>query len=92
MQHTLKGIVAGALALAGATLATAEAQAMPIQPLSPSVSSQSPIEPVYYYRYGYRRPFFGYRRFYRPYGFRRPFVYGYRPFYRVRPFYGYRRF
>ena len=92
MHSTMKGIIAGTLALAGATFATADAQAMPIQPLSPAAST-APIEQVYYYGYGYRRPFFrgygfrpfyGYRRFY---GFRRPFVYGYR-----RPFFGYRRF
>ncbi len=95
MQNIMKGIIAGTLALAGATFATAEAQAMPIQPLSPAAST-APIEQVYLYGYGYRRPFvrrfgYGFRPFYgyrRPfYGYRRPFVYGYR-----RPFYGYRRF
>ena len=98
MTTTIKGIIVGTLALAGATFATAEAQAMPIQPLSPAVAdgaSGAQVEQVYLYgyrrpffRYGYgfRRPFLGYRRF--GFGFRRPF-YGYR-----RPFYGYgyRRF
>ncbi|RYB03298.1 hypothetical protein [Lichenibacterium ramalinae] len=97
MNITWKGMIVGTLALAGATFATAEADAMPVQPLTAGVSAAQ-VEPVYYYRYGYRRPFlrygygvrrpfYGYRRL-RPYGFRRPF-YGYR-----RPFYGYgyRRF
>ena len=89
---TMKGIIAGTLALVGATFATAEAQAMPIQPLSPAAAT-APIQHVFYSGYCYRRPFFrgyGFRRFYgfRPfYGYRRPFVYGYR-----RPFFGYRRF
>ena len=91
MHNTMKGIIAGTLALAGATFATADVQAMPIQPLSPAAST-APVENVFYYgyrrpfvRFGYGfRPFYGYRRFY---GFRRPFVYGYR-----RPFFGYRRF
>ena len=94
MHMSLKGVVVGTLAIAGATLATAEAQAMPVQPLSPAASA-APLEQVYYYGYGYRRPFirpfvrpfYGYPRF--GYVYRRPFVYGYR-----RPFYGYgyRRF
>ena len=93
MHMSLKGIVVGTLALAGATVATADAQAMPIQPLSPAASATA-LENVYYY--GYRRPFvrpfvrpfYGYRRFGYGYGYRRPF-FGYR-----RPFYGYgyRRF
>ena len=87
MQLSFKGLVAGAVLVAGATLATAEAQAMPVGPLAPAVAAQGHIDQVYYYgyrrpfvrRFVYRRPFVGYRRFgYRPYyGFRRPF-YGYR--------------
>ena len=97
MTSTIKGIIVGTLALAGASLVSVEAEAMPVQPLSPIASSGGQVESVYYYGYGYRRPFvrgygfrrpfYGYRRL-RPYGFRRPF-YGYR-----RPYYGYgyRRF
>ena len=99
MHMSLKGIVAGTLAIAGATFATAEAQAMPIQPLSPAASTAQ-VEQVYYYGYGYRRPlvrrfvrplarpFYGYRRFGYGYGYRRPFLGYHRPFYG----YGYRRF
>ena len=94
MQMSLKAIVVGALALAGATVATAEAQAMPIGPLAPA-ASEAHVDQVYYY--GYRRPFvrrfvvrpygyYGYRRFGYGYGFRRP-LFGYRRF-----GYGYRRF
>ena len=91
MHMSLKGIVVGTLALAGATVVAADAQAMPIQPLSPAAAA-TPLEHVFYYGYGYRRPFvrpfYGYRRFGYGYGYRRPF-FGYR-----RPFYGYgyRRF
>ena len=100
MHMSLKGIVVGALAITGATLAAVpDAQAMPVQPLG-AAALAAPLEHVYYYGYGYRRPFvrrfvrpfYGYRRFGYGYGYRRPFL-GYR-----RPFggygfgYGYRRF
>lgn len=97
MITSMKGIIVGALALTGVSLASADVQAMPIQPLSPAVASDvasgAQLEHVYFYgyrrpflRFGYR-PFFGYRRFGYGYGYRR--FYGYR-----RPFYGfgYRRF
>ena len=97
MTITFKGALVGALALAGVLGSTPGAEALPIQPLAAGAVT-APVEPVYFYRYGYRRPllrygygfrrpFYGYRRL-RPYGLRRPF-YGYR-----RPYYGYgyRRF
>ena len=93
MHMSLKGLVVGTLAVAGATVAVADAQAMPVQPLSQAVSGSS-LEHVYFYRYGYRRPFlrpfYGYRRFGYGYGYgyRRPFFAYRRPFYG----YGYRRF
>ena len=86
-------MVIGALALAGATIASTDGQAMPVQLLGSTASQTSGIEHVWwrrgYYGYGFRR--FGYG--FRPYGWRwrRPFFgYGYgwrRPFYG----YGYRR-
>ncbi len=102
MIKTLKGIIIGALALAGVMTVTAEADAMPVQPLAPVAAASQDIQPVYFYRYGYRRPFvrpfyafrrpfYGYRRF-GPYGygFRRPFYAYRRPYYGYG--YGYRRF
>lgn len=97
MITSMKGFIVGALALTGAIVATADVQAMPIQPLSPAVAadgvSGAQVEPVYFYgyrrpflRFGYR-PFFGYRRFGYGYGYRRFHAYR-RPFYG----YGYRRF
>ncbi len=103
MKITIKGLVAGLMALVGVAMAVPEAQAMPVSPLSPAVASteapNAQVENVYFYgyrrpfyRYGYgiRRPFYGYRRLYRPYGYGFRRFYGYRrPFYRG---YGYRRF
>jgi hypothetical protein len=87
MKITIKGLVAGALALLGVAMAVPEAQAMPVQPLSPVVTAtEAPaaqVEKAYFY--GYRRPFYRYG-----YGFRRPF-YGWRRPYGFRRFYGYRR-
>ncbi len=98
MKITIKGIILGAMALLGVAMAVPDAQAMPVQPMSPAVAAAetgaAKVENVYFYgyrrpfvRYGYgfRRPFYGYRR---PYGFGFRRFYGYRrPFYR----YGYRR-
>ena len=95
MHQSLKAAIAGTLAVAGVVVATADVQAMTIQPLSPAASSTS-IEKVWWrggYGYGWHRPFYGYgwRRPFYGYGWRRPFYgYGYgwhRPFYR----YGWRR-
>ena len=75
MRDGLKGVLIGAMALAGVGFGLREAQALPIRPPN-SASSDTGIERVFLrYGYGYRRPFLGYR-----YGFRRPFVYGYRRF------------
>ncbi len=97
MMRSMKGLVVGAVALAGATVASADVQAMPIQPPASQAGTTdvaNGIEHVWWrggwrrgwgWRggyYGWRRPFVGY------YGWRRPFYgYGWR-----RPFiYGYRR-
>ena len=96
MRRSLNGIVIGALALAGASLASTDGQAMPVQPLGLAASHASDIDHIYWRGYGYRRGFYrggyGWRGGYGfplGYGFR-PYGYGYgwrRPFYR----YGYRR-
>ncbi len=89
MITSMKRIIVGALALAGVFCASAETQAMPIQPLSPAVASEvasgAQVEHVYFY--GYRRPFLRFGYGYRPFFRYRRFGYGYP----VRRFYGYRR-
>ena len=98
MKITIKGFILGAMALLGVAMAVPEAQAMPIQPLSPAVASAetgtAQVEKAYFYG-GYRRPFYRGYGFRRPfYGYRRPYGFGFRPFYGYRrPFYryGYRR-
>ena len=92
MRRSLKGMVIGALALAGATVASTDGQAMPVQPLGSTASQTSGIEHVWWRGgYGWRGGYFrgGYGYGFRPYGFgwRRPF-YGYGYGWR-RPFYGY---
>ncbi len=98
MKRSLKGMIIGALAIAGAASASTAGQAMPVQPQVTTASQASDIEHVYWRGgYGYRRGFFrggyGWRGGYgfRGYGYGfRPFGYGYgwrRPFYG----YGYRR-
>ena len=91
MKRIVKSMVIGALALVGATIASTDGQAMPVQTLGSTAAPASGIEHVWW-----RRPFYGYgfRRFgygFRPYGYGfRPYGYGYgwrRPFYG----YGYRR-
>ena len=94
MKRSMKGMVVGALALAGASLTAANVEAMPVQPLGQTASGANGIEHVWWrggygwrgygWRgrgFGWRRPFVGY------YGWRRPF-YGYGYGWR-RPFYGY---
>ena len=68
MNRTVKGCIAGALALASVAVATAEAQAMPIQSLGEVAHAASGIDQVWCCRYGWRgygwgwrRPFYGYR-------------------------------
>jgi hypothetical protein len=81
----LKGMIVGSLALAGVTVGAADVQAMPIQPLTSTLSASNGLESVWWRGgYGWRGYGFG-PRFYGP-GWRRPFVgaYGWR-----RPFYGY---
>ena len=84
MKRSSKSSVIGALALAGAVLASASAEAMPVQPLGSTLAPPNSSDHVswrggYGWRgYGFRRGFYGYgfrRRFY-GYGFRGPF-YGY---------------
>ena len=98
MKRNVNSMVIGALALAGAMIASTDGQAMPVHPLGSTASHASDIEHVYWRGgYGYRRGFFrggyGWRGGYgfRGYGYGfRPYGYGYgwrRPFYG----YGYRR-
>ena len=70
MNHNLKRAIAGTLALAGVVMAAAEAEALPMQNLAPSVTVGSNVDQAYlvcgpyrcYRRYGWRRPYYGYRR------------------------------
>ena len=99
MKRSLKGMIIGALVMAGAAGVSTSGQAMPVQPQITTASHTSDIEHVYWRGgyYGYRRGFFrggyGWRGGYgfRGYGYGfRPFGYGYgwrRPFYG----FGYRR-
>ena len=72
MNRNLKRAIAGTLALAGMVMATAEAEALPMQNLAPSVTVGSTIDKAYlvcgpfrcYRRYGWRRPYYGWRRRY----------------------------
>ena len=85
MRKGVKGIAAGAIAIAGVAIAGAEAQAMPVASLAPPVAAGSGIEKAYvvcgpyrcWHRYGYgwgwRRPFYGYGwGWRRPWGWHRP--------------------
>ena len=94
MMRSTKGLVVGTLTLVGVSLAAADAQAMPVQPLQAAATAANNIEHVWWrggygWRgYGFRPRFYGYRRpFVGYYGWRRPF-YGYGYGWR-RPFYGY---
>ena len=97
MMRSLKGVVAGALALASVAALTVEAHAMPVQPITSTATSTSDIEHIWWrggYGWGWRRPwgYYGWRRPYLGYyGWRRPYLgyYGWR-----RPdlgYYGWRR-
>ena len=90
-----KAWIAGALALAGLAAVPSQSQArpmavpelLPLHSTAPAASADAAPTCQYgYYRHGYGRPFYGYRRHY---GYRRP--YGYRRFGYRRPFYGYGR-
>ena len=84
MKRSLKSCVVGVVALAGATLASVEVEAMPVQPLSSTIAPAGSIEHVWWRGgYGYRG--YGFRRGFYGYGFRRPiYGFGWR-----RPYYGY---
>ncbi len=92
MKRSIKGMIIGALAIAGVTGAASTGQAMPVQQQATTASHTSDIEHVYWRGgYGYRRGFYrggyGWRGGYgfRGYGYGfRPYGYGWR-----RPFYGY---
>ena len=81
MKGGLKGIIGGTLAVAGVATTSVETQAMPVQNLGDAAVTSGGVEKVWY-RWGWRRPFYGYG-----YGWRRPF-YGYGWGWR-RPIYGY---
>lgn len=84
MKRSFKSSFMGALALAGAALASADVEAMPVQPLGSTAAPVGSIEHVWWRGgYGYRG--YGWRRGFYGYGFRRPiYGYGWR-----RPYYGY---
>ena len=75
MKRSSKSSVIGALALAGAVLASASAEAMPVQPLGSTRAPPNSIEHVWW-RGGYGWRGYGFRRGFYGYGFRGPF-YGY---------------
>ena len=77
MNRSIMRIMAGALALAGATVASVEAEAMPVQSLAPAVTTGTAVEKAYLvcgpfrcFRrgWGWRRPYYGWHR---RYGWRR---------------------
>ena len=80
MNGRLNRVVAGALALAAATLASVEADAMLLQDLAPSMAAGSTIEKAYLVcgRFGCVRRGYWHRPYY-GYGWRRPY---YRRWYR----------
>ena len=47
MNRSIMRIMAGALALAGATVASVEAEAMPVQSLAPAVTTGTAVEKAY---------------------------------------------
>ena len=84
MKRSLKNSALGALAIAGAMLASAESEAMPVQSLDSTLAPASSIEHVWW-RGGYGWRGYGFRRGFYGYGFRRPiYGFGFR-----RPYYGY---
>ena len=72
MNLNLKRAIAGAVALSGIVMVAAEAEAVPMQNLAPSVTVGSNVEKAYvvcgrfrcYRRYSWRRPYYGWRRRY----------------------------
>ena len=97
MPSKMRVYMVGALALAGAAIVSVDAQAMPVQDLNPTASSETPSLDKVWWRGGYggRRGWggygwrggYGYRGY--GWGWRRPF-YGYGFGWR-RPYYGWRR-
>ena len=79
MTRPLTFALLGALALGGVSLISEPASALPVSGLSPVASNADvggTVEQARYYRRGYDRRGFGFRRGY--YGYRRPYGYGYR--------------
>ena len=79
MSHPLTFALLGALALGGVALISEPASALPLSGLLPVASTTDlggSVEQARYYRRGFYRRGFGFRRGY--YGYRRPYGYGYR--------------
>ena len=78
MLKSVRGVAAGALALAGVAVAGSSVQAMPVPSLAPTVAAGTGIEKAYVvcgpfrcwhrYGWGWHRPFYGYG-----WGWHRPF-------------------